>query len=244
MIRYEYSSNIIKEKDRKMGAMNWYQMYEIDTSTIWHEAIGAENISESCYSELLSQFESLMLENKEKYTSNIDKEEYDVQRHFHFVRLCERYWNHDTNKKLTNFQKVHLGYVVRANNSLGGLKYKSWKNQIEEVLKKQLPDIIKGNDIETTRLLADENLLADSSQEEREEWIQYQMTRHAPHNIRLCKDDVEEAYRWTYDIYWFRHSRIILTYKNDDIDEKRYFTFFFAWAVAVLDLEQLDALLK
>lgn len=227
-----------------MGAMNWYQMYQIDTSTIWHEAIGAENIPESCYEELYNQLLSLMGESEEKYTKKIDKEVYDAQRHFYFVDLCEKFWNRNSQEKFTYIQKVDLGYIVKPNNTIVNEINTTWHNTIKETLNQKLPDRLKKNNEENTRILVDKFLPPNTSIEERDECIEFQMTRHTLNTERLDEDDIEEAYRWTYDIYWFRHSNIILTYNSDDINEKKYFTFFFAWAVAILDLELIDDFLK
>lgn len=70
------------------------------------------------------------------------------------------------------------------------------------------------------------------------------MSRHTIEEKRINDDDIQEAYRWTYDIYWFRHSKIVLTYNKEDIDERKYFIYFFAWAVATIEIEQIDDFLK
>ena len=42
-----------------MGAINGYQMYDIDISKIWHEALSAK-VPDVCFKDLYNQYDSLM----------------------------------------------------------------------------------------------------------------------------------------------------------------------------------------
>lgn len=224
-----------------MGAMNWYQMYDIDTSTIWHEALGkAADIPDDCFKELYSQFHSLMTETDEKYTERIEKEEYYAERHFHFVYLYERAANRSMQER-TGYQDFSLGYITFPNKTLDK---KKWLKEIPIILEEELPEQLAKNTLENTEKLAQKFLSPDTPEDEKKSWIIYQMSRHTIEEKRIYDDDIQEAYRWTYDVYWFRHSRIVLTYNKEDIDERKYFIYFFAWAVATIEIEQIDDFLK
>jgi hypothetical protein len=224
-----------------MGAMNWYQMYDIDTSTIWQEALGkAADIPDDCFKELYSQYHSLMMEKDEKYVAHIEKEEYYAERHFHFVYLYERAANRSMQER-TGYQDFSLGYIMLSNDKLDK---KIWLKEIPKILKKELPEQIAKNTLENTEKLAQKFLSPDTPEDEKTSWINYQMSRHTIEEKRINEDDNQEAYRWTYDVYWFRHSRIVLSYNKEDIEERKYFIYFFAWAVATIEIEQIDDFLK
>jgi len=111
-------------------------------------------------------------------------------------------------------------------------------------LKKELPQHLKNNTLENTNILLDRILSPNTSNEEREISLKFQMGRHTVETERLGEDDIEEAERWVYDIYWFRNSAIVLTYNKEDLEERKYFTYFFAWSVVIIELEELDEFLK
>lgn len=222
-----------------MEAMNWHQLYGIDICDIWYGALDAQ-VADECFMELYSKYSSLMFERDERYTKDIEKEEYYTEAHFHFVHLYEQ-WANKSEIEKTGFQNISLGYIVSPNRTIN---HAIWKKEIKSVLKKELPKQISYNTIENTNVLADRILPPDISKEERDIFIKFQMGRHSVEERRLNEDDIQEAWRWTYDIYWFRHSRIVLTYTKNDIEEREYFTYFFAWKIAVIKLEQLDDFIK
>ena len=214
-------------------------MYDINISSIWAGAMAAQ-APDSCFVELYSQYSSLMRESNERYTKDIDKEEYYAERHFHFVYLFEK-WANRNGEARTGLQNINLGYIVFPNRTINKA---IWKKEIKGVLKKELPKQLQNNTLENTNILLDKILSSDTSNEEREISLKFQMGRHSVEERRLDKDDIEEAERWVYDIYWFRHSRIVLTYSKEDLEERKYFTYFFAWSVVIIEIEELDEFLK
>ena len=219
--------------------INSIQMYDINISSLWYGAM-ATQVHDSCFVELYSQYSSLMRESNERYTKDIEKEEYYAERHFHFVYLFEK-WSNRNGEIRTGLQNINLGYIVSPNRTINKA---IWKKEIKSVLKKELPKQLKNNTLENTNILLDKILSPDTSNEEREISLKFQMGRHTVEERRLDTNNIEEAERWVYDIYWFRHSRIVLTYSKEDLEERKYFTYFFAWSVVIIEIEELDEFLK
>lgn len=56
----------------------------------------------------------------------------------------------------------------------------------------------------------------------------------------ILEDKVQEAFKGTYDIFSYQDSRIILRYNTDDLEEKKSFSFFFTWVMALIEYEFID----
>lgn len=60
----------------------------------------------------------------------------------------------------------------------------------------------------------------------------------------ILEDGIQEAFKCTYDIFSYQDSRIILRYNTDDLEEKKSFSFFFTWVMALIEYEFIDDFLN
>lgn len=214
--------------------------YEINIAHIWRRAIHVKGLPDECFEDLLNYYESIC-DDEEIYGDKLKIERYEANRHFYFVDKFETLANRNAEPR-TALQLVKYGYVVRVNDMNPDEK-KLWKEQIKEVLSKELPPRLNEIDVEKIIAEANERFENNESQQDKGEWINLQRGRHVANTERIFEDNTTEAWRWVYDIYWFRYSHIVLTHQTEGADERKNFMYFFTWALILCELEQFDSFL-
>ncbi|MFN8353193.1 MAG: hypothetical protein U0Y10_02000 [Spirosomataceae bacterium] len=215
--------------------------YEVNIAHIWRKAIHVKGLPDECFEELLNYYESIC-DDEEKYGEKLSIERYEAKRHFYFVDKFEALATRKE-EHITDLQEVRFGYVVRAH-EMSSTEEKLWEEEIKEVLSNELPDRLKTINVEALIEEANNFWGIDASQQVKDDWVSFQKGRHVANDKRIFEDDIREARRWIYDIYWFRHSYITLNYNPEDIEGCKKFMYFYTWMLVTCEIQEFDTFLS